>query len=410
MRAVPAIFLMLAVACGGGPGDDNPSGGLSTAFRSDQILLALEDPDDLDAIEDLRQEFGGLEIERLGETSFFVLRLPPGIDLDELFHELDNDLRVVSSERDYYGRAPEGGPSGSATLGSELIDAIAAQANLLPLELALAHVHSRGAGVVVAVVDTGIDPAHPVLLGHVEPGGYDFVDGDPDPRDERNGIDDDADGMVDEQYGHGTFVASLVLTVAPEARVLPIRVLDDEGRGNVSGVSAGIVLAVDRGARVINVSIDVPVSSEALRDAIDYAHERGAIVVAAAGNEGQSQLIFPARLGDVVAVAAVDAAGVGAPFTNYSSDVDFVAPGLDMIGAVPLDLNPVGTAHWSGTSFAAPLVTGSIALVAAAHPGEPATSWIERLAETALPVDGTNPNLSGKLGAGLVRPGLALQP
>jgi len=388
-----------------------PSGGggvTPSPFRTDQVLLSLEASDDEDDWEEIREEFEGLDIERIGETSFFVLRIPPGRDLGELLDELDDDVRVVSSERDYYGRAPEGGPSGSATLGSELIDEVASQPSLDALELSLAHTLARGAGAVVAVVDTGVDPAHPLLLGRLAPGGYDFVSGDDDPRDERNGFDDDGDGAVDDQYGHGTFVASLVLTVAPDALVLPVRVLNDEGVGTTSGVSAGIVWAVDRGAHVVNVSIDVPVSSDALKDAIDYAHDRGVVVVAAAGNGGASDLHFPARLGDVVSVAAVDGAGVGAPFTNFSSDVDFAAPGLDVLGAVPLDLNPLGTGRWSGTSFAAPIVAGCFALVASADPGGDFEDWLASLEETAQPLDAGNPVLAGKLGAGLVRPARAL--
>jgi subtilisin family serine protease len=378
-------------------------------FRSDQVLLSLEDPDDLDELEEIRQEFAGVDLQRIGATSFFVLRVQPGQDIEQLLSDLDDDLRVVASERDYIGHAPEGGPSGSATLGSELIDQIAAQVALDPLNLLAAHAVARGAGRVVAVVDTGVDPTHPLLAGRIAPGGFDFIDGDTDPRDERNGLDDDRDGIVDDQYGHGTFIASLVLTVAPESQILPVRVLDDEGVGTASGVSAGILWAVEQGADIVSVSIDMPVPSDALKDAIDYANNRGVLVVAAAGNGGLPDLIFPARLGDVVAVAAVDSSGVGAPFTNFDSDVDFVAAGVDMLGAVPLDLNPFGTAHWSGTSFAAPIVAGCLALVGSANPGEQSTVWLERLKQTALPVDGLNPALAGKLGVGLVQPAAALQ-
>jgi len=404
------VLLPLAAACGGGS-TSAAGGGLSaSAFRTDQVLLSLEHPDDDQEVEEIRSEFEGIDIQRIGSTSFFVLRVGPGQDIERLLAELDDDLRVVTSERDYLGRAPEGGPSGSATLGSELIDQIATQASLLPLDLPGAHAFARGAGIVVAVVDTGVDPAHPLLAGRIAPGGYDFIDNDPDPRDERNGLDDDGNGIPDDQYGHGTFIASLVLTVAPDARILPVRVLDDEGIGTASGVSAGIVWAVEQGASIVNVSIDMPVPSDALKDAIDFAHNRGAIVVAAAGNGAQPDLIFPARLGDVVSVAAVDAAGQGAPFTNFGSGVDFVAPGVDLLGAVPVDLNPFGTAHWSGTSFAAPIVAGCFALVASAYPGERPEDWLGRLERSALGVDAGNPALVGKLGWGLVQPSLALAP
>ncbi|MHC4956352.1 MAG: S8 family peptidase [Planctomycetota bacterium] len=409
MRRLGHFVLFLAAACGGGDATSLVDAEAPTPFRTDRLLLSLEHPDDDEEIEELREDFAGLDLQRIGDTSFFVLVVPPGQDLDRLLRDLDDDLRVVSTERDYVGRAPEGGPSGSATLGSELIDQIALQRSLESLDLPSAHALARGAGVVVAVVDTGVDAGHPLLAGRISPLGYDFIENDADPSEERDGIDQDGDGLADDQYGHGTFIASLILTVAPDARVLPVRVLDDEGVGTASGVSAGIVWAVDQGAHIINVSVDMAVASEALKEAIDYAHNRGAVVVAAAGNSSAPDLIFPARLGDVTSVAAVDSTGVVAPFTNFDSDVDFVGPGVDMLGAVPLDLNPNGTAHWNGTSFAAPVVAGAFALVASAFPGEQHEKWLERLKETALPVDGLNPGRDGRLGSGLVQPVPALR-
>ena len=137
------------------------------------------------------------------------------------------------------------------------------------------------------------------------------IGNDDDPREERNFVDDDGDGRVDNDYGHGTFVASLVLAVAPDARILPIRALDDEGFGSASGVASAIVWAVDQGADVVNFSIDMTVESEALKEAIDYARDRGVVIVGAAGNAALSELQFPARFDRVLAVGAVDPQGVG---------------------------------------------------------------------------------------------------
>jgi len=411
------LGLPLLAACGGGssadPDDDpaaqpDPTPDPVVSFGATKILISLAEPEDEDEIEELREDFAALLIERIGTTSFFVLTIPAGEDPVRFVADLDDDFRVVISELDYVASAPEGGPSGSATLGSELIDLIASQRALDPLQLATAHATSRGAGVVVAVVDTGVDASHPFLAGRIAPGGRDFIDDDNDPREERNFIDDDGDGRVDGDYGHGTFVASLVLAVAPDALVLPVRVLDDEGFGTASSVAAGIVWAVDMGADIVNFSIDMPVESEAVKKAIEFARDRGVIVVGAAGNGGDTKLQFPARFDRVVAVAAVDNNGIIPPFSNVGSKVDFVAPGTDILGAVTLDLNPFGTARWSGTSFSTPIVAGSLALLRAAFPAEDARALVDRLEATAQPLDAMNPQHSERLGAGLVRPAAAM--
>ena len=240
LRILQVALACLALAsCGGSGTPTTQSAPEPLAQVPDRILIELLDPDDADEVEEIRREFAGVTIERVGDSAFYALEVPPGTDVEELLKELEGDFRVVDGELDYYGRAPEGGPSDAPIFGSDLFDAIPTQASLLPLGLDAAHGSSTGAGVIVAVVDTGIDFGHPYLAGRIAPGGFDFVENDPDPSESRNGRDDDADGLVDEQYGHGTFVASLVLTVAPDARVLPVRVLNDDGIGTSSASPPG---------------------------------------------------------------------------------------------------------------------------------------------------------------------------
>ena len=283
-----------------------------------------------------------------------------------------------------------------------MIDAVAIQPGLGGLQLASAHAVATGAGVIVAVVDTGVDADHPLLAGALAGGGFDFVGNDFDPDEERNFTDDDGDGLVDEQFGHGTFIASLVRVVAPEALVLPVRVLDDEGFGTSSSVAAGIFWAVDAGAHVVNVSVDIPNAPDVVKAALEYARDRGVVVVAAAGNRGRPDIDFPARLDEAIGVAAVDGFGARAPFSNAGEKVGLSAPGVGLLGAMPLERNPAGTARWSGTSFAAPLVAGSAALVRQAFPGLDAEQVEARLRATATP-------LAPALGAGLVQPAAAVR-
>jgi subtilisin family serine protease len=248
-------------------------------------------------------------------------------------------------------------------------------------------------------VDTGVVANHPLLAGRIAPGGRDFVDGDDDPAEERNFLDDDRDGRIDEGFGHGTFVASLVLAMAPGARVLPIRALDTDAAGTASTVAQAIAWAVAQGADVVNLSAGLLVDLKMITQAVESAREAGVLVIAAAGNRASS-VDFPAMLSETEAVTATDLADRKAGFASYGSAVDLCAPGVDLLGAHPL--GPQGTARWSGTSFSTALVSGAFALLRERHPSFTAQELLQRLESTAVPVDSMNPAFQGGLGEGRI--------
>jgi subtilisin family serine protease len=170
----------------------------------------------------------------------------------------------------------------------------------------------------VAVLDTGVDAAHPLLAGRLAPGGVDFVDGDGDPADAPGGVDSDRDGQADEAVGHGTAVAGLVLAVAPEASVLPIRVLDSDGVGTAFGVARGIDLARRRGADVLNMSFGMGRLSRLVVELLDEVQERGGTLIASAGNRNVgAPPQYPAGHPDVLGVAATDSLDRKADFSNF---------------------------------------------------------------------------------------------
>ncbi|NBI27992.1 peptidase S8 [Chengkuizengella sp. YPA3-1-1] len=208
--------------------------------------------------------------------------------------------------------------------------------------------------VVVAVLDTGVQANHEDLLGQVIPG-YDFIDNDSDASDEQ---------------GHGTHVAGTVgaLTnngvgvagVAPNVKIMAIRVLNEVGRGTNAGVADGITYAADNGADVINLSLGSTVSSAAVEDAVNYAWEKGAVIISAAGNDGVNVQNYPAAYQNSLAVAATDSNDNKWSSSNYGSWVDVAGPG---VGIISTRLGG-GYVSSNGTSMATPHVAGLAALLA----------------------------------------------
>lgn len=201
-----------------------------------------------------------------------------------------------------------------------------------------------GKGVTVAVLDTGVK-GNPTF-GDSQVTHVDMVN----------------DGTA--FHSHGTSVASLIAGqdervpgVSPDASILDVRVADDKGYSVTSVLAQGIVEAVNRGAQVLNISMGGYDDSEVLREAVNYALQRGSIIVAAAGNEKYDQLAYPARLQGVVSVGAVDANGIQAYFSNSGSGLVYVAPGVGL--PVAWDTNKMALA--SGTSQAAAVVSGVVA-------------------------------------------------
>ncbi len=229
---------------------------------------------------------------------------------------------------------------------------------LRKIKLHKARKYASGAGVTVAVLDTGADLDHPQLVGHLV-NGYDFVDDDQWPDDETNGLDDDEDGLTDEGTGHGTHIANLIATVAPDAKIMPIRVLNSDGGGTLFAIVSGLVYAVDHGAEIVNMSFSAVDNSPFLEAAVRYAITNQVLLVAAAAG-ADGYLEFPAAYDGVVAVGAT---GQGDYVTNFSSEfaseVDIFAPGQFIYSAYYNGR----MAWWTGTSMAAPLVTGGAALM-----------------------------------------------
>ncbi|MEH1127059.1 type VII secretion-associated serine protease mycosin [Micromonospora sp. CPCC 206061] len=261
--------------------------------------------------------------------------------------------------------------------------------------------YSTGASVTVAVIDSGVDGGHPDLAGQVLPG-IDLVTG--------NG-----DGRTD-PVGHGTTVAGLiagrnddrdgVMGLAPQAKILPVRVLDADNRYNDALIVAkGVRWAVDNGAKVINLSLGGSGNSPALAAAIDYAFARDVVVVACTGNiapDAPTEVWYPAREPGVIAVTGLEreTEGLWSGSITGSATV-LAAPANGLIGA-----RPGGTWKVQGTSFAAPLVSATAALVRAKWPEMTAATVVNRLIKTADDLGAVGRDV--RFGYGLVDPVAAL--
>ncbi|PYE51147.1 S8 family peptidase [Deinococcus yavapaiensis] len=217
-----------------------------------------------------------------------------------------------------------------------------------------------GAGVKVAVIDTGIDLTHSAFAYSLAPASEwkDFVDGDASPQ--------EAGTRGNAGYGHGTAVAGIVLQIAPNATILPLRVLGPDGGGDALSVALAIDHAVAMNAQVINLSLGSPQNYEVVQLAVERATKAGRFVIASAGNDNRAAITYPAQLMSLkgldaygVSVGSINRFDTKSSFSNFMKDrLEIVAPGEGIYSTYPGTLQ----AAWSGTSMSAPIISGALAL------------------------------------------------
>jgi subtilisin family serine protease len=256
-----------------------------------------------------------------------------------------------------------------------------------------------GAGIIVAVIDTGVDTNHPALSASLLPG-FNFISNSLGaseladlPPAMAAALTQSSTSILDGQnlvqlntftvailsqsstsildgppasFGHGTMTAGLVHLIAPGAGIMPLKAFAGDGSSNLFNILRAIYYAVDHGANVINMSFEITQSSPALQSAIAYALSKNVIVVSASGNDGQQMLVYPAAYNSVIGVGSTDNSDVKSSFSNFGTNAVFIAaPGEGVVTTYPGGNYAAG---W-GTSFSAPLIAGEAALVLQAKPG-----------------------------------------
>jgi subtilisin family serine protease len=357
-------------------------------------------------------------ISQFGQRPIYRLAIPASQSVQSAVSALRANGAVEFAEANYQNETPEGRRQYIwAYGGSESSYAAQWASNAMNLPAAQAAAISQNpssSGVRVAVLDTGIDATHPAFMGKLIVG-YDFVDDDTDPS--------EGGSSLDAGFGHGTHVAGLVALAAPEAKIMPIRVLDASGRGNVWVLAEAIMHAVDPdgnpatddGADIINLSLGTDQPTQLLDLAVELATcsdddndeesidisdpgfdndksrcnlQHGTVVISAAGNGGSAtQAHYPAaeRAEGALAVTATAQNGTLASFSNRGPWIDVAAPGNQIQSALPG--GQWGT--WSGTSMAAPLVAGVAALLKQANPDWKPVDVTQRIAERSAGICGT---------------------
>ena len=308
--------------------------------------------------------------------------LPAGVDSEEVWYSSQATAAVLDQ---LWNRAP------ASYFGTSAWRSYLEQPAVLIVRVREAHcgLHATGAGT-VAVIDTGVDPTHPTLAP-VLTQGYDFtrnVEGGSERADLDQataavldgiyGVNPATAAVLDQataavlddgahsHFGHGTMVAGMVHLAAPTASIMPLKAFDASGQGYTSDLIRALVYATRKGAKVVNMSFSRPTPSRELKRALDYATSYGLILVASAGNDGQSTLMYPAAYENVMGVASTNNDDVRSSFSNYGSGLVWVAAP----GEAVLTTYPWGSfaAAW-GTSFSTPIVAGGAALLVGLNGG-----------------------------------------
>ncbi len=320
-------------------------------------------------------------IGRMARRNILLTRIPDRVPMDKAldglrlrrdveFAEPNFVVELIDIDQQQYVKPDENLPP--------LIDEVSppgyfGQGVIYAMGFDSAHTYSQGDGVIVAIIDNGLDFEHPLFDSCLTDSGYDFYDDD-----------DDVSEDTGTAYGHGTFVSGLIVLSAPQVMLLPIKAFDGDGVGTSFAISSAIEYAIDHGADVINMSFSTTNDIQIIKEAIQEAVDSGLALVASAGNSSSSVTRYPAGYSHVIGVSAIDTLDYLADFSNYGAYVDVCAPGVNLYSSLA-GYYDWGT--WSGTSFSTAFGSAACALIRELNPylssGEFSTHF-RRTADTSF--------------------------
>ena len=391
----------------------------------DRVIATFRVPFDADSLDATLRLVGARLIETAASGAFAVIGVPNGT-VDAWVAWLEQQSLVVFAEPDYLAYTCETPDDPMfKPFQWNLYDAGTQSGNGVAnfgIQAMTAWNRNKGAGVIVAIVDTGVAYESyssyrraPDLAGVKFVSPWDFV---------ANHV------HANDDNGHGTHVCGTICQstnnalgcagIANQCQIMPVKVLDKYGSGAYSTIASGITYAAEKGAKVINLSLGGGSNSKAMQSAVDYAWTKGAVICAAAGNSGAASLLFPARYKNCISVGATRFDGKRAKYSQYGSGLDVVAPGGDTSVDQNGDGQPDGIVQqtfsgsptnfgyyfWQGTSMATPHVTAIAALVKSNQP-----SYTNLQIRNAIQTSCTDlgpPGYDQEYGFGLVNAALAL--
>ncbi len=381
LAALILIFSTLFTIASANPPDRSKEKQNGRGYSDEQLLVKFKPGTPGQAKQSIISGIEAKEKAHIKQIDVHVVKVPESKTVEEVIEVLERNPNIEFVEPDYFAYEEETSVNDywyPAQWGIKSANAPKAW-----------DITTGASEVLVAVVDTGIKSSHPDLTTRVV-AGYDFVNGDSDPTDDR---------------GHGTAVAGVIVANTNNSigiaganwnsKVLAVKVLDSSGWGTYSNIAAGIIYAADHGAKIINLSLGGTSYSSTLKAAVDYAFSKGCVLVAAAGNSGDATVNYPAGFANVIAVGAVSSDMKLKSFSCYGEHIDVVAPG----SAIAPTIND-GYADWSGTSFSAPFVSGLASLVLSLNPSL-LPQDIQRIIE-ATAVDLGEPGKDLYFGSGFV--------
>lgn len=302
-----------------------------------------------------------------------------GRPVEEVIAELKADPAVAYAEPNYVVQLADEGSVAAVGVNDPQTGG---QYSLDRMRVRDAWSLSTGASNAIAVLDTGVQFSHPDLAGRLL-GGYDFVNGDPDPSDDN---------------GHGTWVSGIIAANANDGygiagiswsdKILPVKIMNGEGTGSTANLLTAIRWSADQGAKVINMSVGGFPYSQAMQDAVNYAWSKGAVLVGAAGNNRREENFYPASFDNVVSVSATQPEDEFSNWSSWGPKVDVSAPGSSVLTTNCYVCTYGGHNTWgshtyiSGTSFATPNTAGVVALMRARYPSYTPQQIVDRLIAT----------------------------